>query len=362
MAVAKLRLGVIGAGSWTVSSHLPNLEPWRELVDFTIVNRRNPELVRKIKDKFGFRKATTNWEDVIAERCDIVVVGSPVGKHHLHAKAALEAGSHVLCEMPFTIDPADSWDLVEAVRRTGKALIIAYGWNYRPMVVQAHQLMHEDGGIGELEQMTIQMASATRELLSETGAYPDADPELVPQAETWSRPETSGGGYGQAQLTHALGVALWLTGLRGQEVFAFMSAPLGAKVELHDAISVRYTNGAIGSLGGGSTHLGAGNNRHQLYVRAIGSHGQLMVDLERNILWRYRSPTDDVTIPLDHDAGLYDCRGPIDAVVHAGLGRPYSNNSPAGLGARTVEILDAAYRSAKSGRVEQVSTLRFADG
>ncbi|OLC52050.1 MAG: hypothetical protein AUH85_18025 [Chloroflexi bacterium 13_1_40CM_4_68_4] len=360
--MAKLRLGVIGAGSWTVSSHLPNLERWRDVVEFTIVNRRNSELLEKIKKKFDFRMATTSWEDVIAERCDIVVVGSPVGKHHVQTKAALEAGSHVLCEKPFTIDPADSWDLVGAVPRTGREVIIAYGWNYRPMIVQAHQLMHEDGGIGEIEQLTIHMASATRELLSETGAYPDADPELIPEAETWSRPETSGGGYGQAQLTHALGVALWLTGLRGRSVFAFMSAPLQAKVELHDAMSVRYTNGAIGTLGGGSCYRGAGKNRHQVYVRAIGSRGQLMIDLERNVLWRYRSPNDDVNVPLDQDAGLYDCRGPVDALVLAGLGRPYSNNSPADLGARTVEILDAAYRSARSGQVEQVSTLSVITG
>src|SRR5947209_18000655 len=110
--------------------------------------------------------ATTNWEDVIAERCDIIVVGSPVGYHHVQTKAALEAGAQVLCEKPFTIDPADSWDLVEAVRRTGKDVIVAYGWNYRPMVIQAHQLMHDDGGIGEIEQLTIHMASATRELLN----------------------------------------------------------------------------------------------------------------------------------------------------------------------------------------------------
>lgn len=355
--MAKLRLGVIGAGSWTVSSHLPNLERWRDVVEFTIVNRRNPALLQKVKTKFRFEKATTNWQDVIAERCDIVVVGSPVGMHHAQTKAALEAGSHVLCEKPFTIDPAAAWDLVEVVRRTGRELVIAYGWNYRPMVIQAHQLMHDDGGIGPIEQLTIHMASATRELLSETGAYPDADPELVPQAETWSRPETSGGGYGQAQLTHALGVALWLTDLRGQDVFAFMSAPLGAKVELHDAISIRYQNGAIGTLGGGSCYRDAGNNRHQVYVRAIGSRGQLMVDLERNVLWRYRSPSDDITAALEQDAGLYDCRGPVDAVVLAGLGRPHPNNSPAELGARTVEILEAAYRSATSGRVERVAAL-----
>ena len=102
------------------------------------------------------------------------------------------------------------------------------------MVIQAHRIMHDDG-IGDLEHVSLHMDSVTRELLSETGDYPDADPTYVPQPDTWSRPETSGGGYGQAQLTHLLGVALWLTDLRGQDVFALMSAPLDAHVELHDA-------------------------------------------------------------------------------------------------------------------------------
>jgi hypothetical protein len=44
------------------------------------------------------------------------------------------------------------------------------------------------------------------------------------------------------------------------------------------------------------------------------------------------------------------------------LGRPYSNNSPAELGARTVEILDAAYRSAKGRRIERVATLALMTG
>ena len=57
---------------------------------------------------------------------------------------------------------------------------------------------------------------------------------------------------------------------------------------------------------------------------------------------------------LESDAGLYDCTGPIDALVAAGAGRPFDNNSPAELGARTVEILDAAYRSAASGAAEHV--------
>lgn len=351
--MGKLRLGVIGAGSWTVSSHLPSMERRRDEVDFVIVNRRNPDLLATIRDKFGFQKASPDYRDVIAEHCDIVIVASPVGRHYEHAKAALEGGAHVLCEKPFTINPAEAWDLVEIAKRNDRHLVLAYGWNYKPMVVKAKELMEQDGGIGDLEQMTIHMASVTRELLSETGAYPASAPEAVPEAETWADPALSGGGYGQAQLTHALGAALWLTGARGKEAFALMSAPLGARVELHDAIAVRYENGAIGTLGGGSCHLGSGNNKHQVEIRAIGSRGQFHVDLEREIVWRYRSPEDDVRLPLEEDAGLYDCIGPVDALVDLPRGRG-TNNSPGELGARTVEILDAAYRSSRSGALEPI--------
>jgi predicted dehydrogenase len=262
-----------------------------------------------------------------------------------------------MCEKPFTIDPADAWELDATVKRTGRQLFIAYGWNYRPMVIAAHRAMHEDGGIGDIEHVSLHMDSVTRELLSETGDYPGADPEAIPQPDTWSRPETSGGGYGQAQLTHLLGIALWLTDLRGQDVFALMTAPLGAKVELHDAAAIRFTNGAIGTMGGASSHLGGADNRHAVEVRVVGSSGQFHLDLRDNILWRYRSGGDDLRPELASDAGLYDCVGPIDALVDAGLERAPANNSPAELGARTVEILHAAYRSARSGVLERVSTL-----
>ena len=180
--MAKLRVGVIGAGSWTVSSHLPSLVRRRDQgeVEFTIVSRRNTELLGRIKDNFGFEQATTDWQDVIAAEPDVVVVGSPPGHHHAHAKAALEAGAHVMCEKPFTIDPADAWDLDQTVKRTGRQLFIAYGWNYRDMVMQAYRLMHDDGGIGDIEHLSMHMDSVTRELLSETGSYPAADPELDP--------------------------------------------------------------------------------------------------------------------------------------------------------------------------------------
>lgn len=352
--MAKLRLGVIGAGSWAVASHLPNLARHADEVEFVAVSRLGRDMLEKITARYGFAVASEDYRDVIDAGIDICVVSSPSGLHHEHAKSALEAGAHVLVEKPVTIDPAQAWDLVETARRVDRHVVVAFGWNYKPMVRAARRLMADGRGIGEIEQVTITMASVTRELLSNTGAYPKADPEALPEQRTWTDPTLSGGGYGQAQLSHALGLALWLTGLRGKDVFAFMSAPLSAPVELHDAIALRYDNGAIGTLAGGASHEGADDNRNQLEMRAIGSEGQFHIDLDRERVWRWRGPADDARLDVERDAGAYDCVGPIDALIDLARGRSVDNCSPIELGARTVEILAAAYRSARSGVVERV--------
>src|SRR3712207_2710740 len=137
-----------------------------------------------------------------------------------------------------------------------------------------------------------------------------------------------------------------------------MSAPLDAPVELHDAIAIRYENGAVGTMAGASAHLNAGGNKHQLEVRAIGSEGQFHIDLEREIVWLFRAPNEDGRPGREPNAGLYDCDGPPHALVDLALGKDVANCSPGELGARTVEILDAAYRSADSGSLARVEARR----
>jgi predicted dehydrogenase len=353
--MAKLRLGVIGAGSWAIASHLPNFAARADDVEFVAVARKGADALSRVQAKYGFAVASEDYQDVIDAGIDICLVSSPTGFHHEHARAAMEAGAHVLVEKPFTIDPADAWDLVEVAARLERHLVVAFGWNYRPMVREMKRLM-DAHGIGEVEQCTVHMASVTRELLANTGSYPQSDPDTVPEQATWTDPRLSGGGYGQAQLSHALGLSLWLTGLRASDAFALMSAPGGAPVELHDALAVRYEGGAIGTVAGGSAHLGAGNNKHQLEVRAIGSEGQLLVDVEREAAWLWRDGgAVEERLELEEDEGAYDCDGPPNALVDLALGKDVRNESPGELAARTVELLDAAYRSAQSGALEPVA-------
>lgn len=345
--MSRVRVGVIGAGSWAVASHLPNLARHPD-VELVAVARKGTEQLERIRDRFGFPIASEDYRDVIDAGIDACVVASPAIFHREHAAAALEAGAHVMCEKPFTIDPREAWELVEVAERSQRQLNVAFGANYLPMVQQAKRLM-EEIGIGELEQLSIVMSSTTRELLSNTGSYPQADPDAIPESATWTDPAVAGGGYGQAQLSHALGLGLWLTDARVSSAFAYMTAPLEAPVELHDAVAFRCDDGAIGVLSGGSAHLGADANKHALEIRAIGSRGQLQVDLQREIVSLFHDGRQVFADVADGDGAIH-CQGPIDALVAAARGETVANASPGELGARTVEALDLAYRSAALGQ------------
>src|SRR5262245_36521349 len=102
----KLRLGVIGAGAWAVTSHLPVFAKRRDVLEFTAVCRRGPQLLEKIKQDWGFALASEDYRDVLNAGIDICLVASPASFHYEHARAALEGGANVLCEKPFTIEPA----------------------------------------------------------------------------------------------------------------------------------------------------------------------------------------------------------------------------------------------------------------
>lgn len=352
--MAKLRLGVIGAGSWAVRSHLPNLARRSEQVEFVGVARKGPELLARIQRDWDFKVASEDYRDVLAAGIDIAVIASPTAAHFEHAKAALEAGAHVLVEKPFTMTPQQAWELVRLAGTHGRHLVICYGYNYRPMVQETRRLLLESGGIGDLETMSIYMASVTRGLLSNQGAYPKASPWALPESATWTDPQISGGGYGQAQLTHALGAALWLSGLDVDDAFAFMSGTPGTAVELHAACALRLCGGGIATMLGSSSHEGAAANRDLLSINLVGSTGQLQSQFELDRISLFRPPDETRAVTLPAGSGEYDCDGPPNTLVDLALGKDVENCSPGHLGARVVEALDACYRSAETAQPAHV--------
>ncbi len=347
---ASVRLGFIGAGWWATANHMPVLAA-RDDVRFAAVCARRPETLARAQSQFGFEFVTTDCRELLAQPLDAVIISTPHALHYAHAKAALEAGCHVMVEKPMVLRAPDAWDLVETARKQGLHLLVPYGWHYKPMVLKAKELM-DAGAVGEVECVVCHMASAMRDIYAgrlDVAAFGDAP---APNQGTYSDPEMTGGGQGQSQLSHCIALMLWLTGLRASQVFAYMSAP-GARVDLYDAMSVKFESGAIGTISGAGT-VPTAKPKQQLDVRIYGSDGVLFLDLHREWLETIRNNGQPQDVPVKPDDGLYSCVGPPNRLVDLILGRETLNLSPGEVAARATDILDAAYRSAASGHQEGV--------
>src|SRR5262245_37750365 len=309
MATKKARLGFIGAGWWATANYMPLLAK-RDDVELTAVCRLGKAELQKVKDKFGFRFATESAEELVNHPgLDAVFVVSPHTLHYEHARLALERGLHVLCEKPMCTRGEHARELVRLAADRGLHLLVPYGWHYKPFVQQAKRWM-DRGAVGAVQFALCHMASPIRDLLTgghfavESNSGQAGGVLFEPDPRTWADPAVAGGGYGHAQLSHSTGMLCWLTGLAPESVYALMSAP-GAKVDLYDALSVRFEGGAIGTVSGAGTAPAVGISSYQVDLRVFGSEGMLLLDCERARLELRRHDGTDDRVELSPDAGAY---------------------------------------------------------
>ncbi|KAF8481349.1 NAD(P)-binding protein [Gautieria morchelliformis] len=98
-----IRTAVVGVGLAGTVFHLPLLAALPDLFAVHTLVERNPQEGGKAQ-KFGLSpKVVGSYEEVLADsEVELVVIGTPNATHYPFAKAALEAGKHVLVEKPIT--------------------------------------------------------------------------------------------------------------------------------------------------------------------------------------------------------------------------------------------------------------------
>lgn len=347
----KARIGFVGAGWWATHNHIP-LVAANPHATLTGVCRLGRAELEKVRDSFGFCYATEDY-DAMLEDCDLdgVVITTPHHLHFEHAVKALRKGLHVMVEKPMTTSTRDARELVDLAQAAGREILIPHGWNFKPYLRRARELF-EAGAIGTLQHVSIQMASPAEALFSGR-VYPGTESDMFqPPASTWADP-TRYGGYGWGQLPHVLGVLFRIAGdsLVPQSVFA-RSRPSNTGVDLFDAVVIGFDNGVNGVLSGAGTV--PMNSRFQLDVRLFGSEGMLLLDVERERLSVRRHDNRNSEVEIEAGTGDYTCEAPVHAFVDLCRGVPVVNEAPGRVGMRSVEVIDAMYRSIASGREQPV--------
>lgn len=344
----QVQLGIIGAGWWAAENHIPVLQS-RKDVRVSAACRLGKDELHRLQERFQIPFISEDYREVLNQKLDGVVVCSPHNLHYEHACAALDRGLHVLCEKPMVLHTSEARDLGERVQARKRHFVMPFGWNYTDLAIKAKEIV-DQGHIGTIEHVHCHMASAHRDFFNGEPTWWAEKAFFKPLASTWSNPVV-GGGFLHGQLTHALGLLFYVTGLAPAEVFAFVNN-FKSGADSSNAISCRFTNGATGSFGGAATM--PSRSTYQVDIRLFGSDGMLLLDIERPRLELRRNDGTGGAIPTRLGPGEYTCVEPLHAFVDLIEGKPVENRSPVGVGIRVVEVLDAAFRSAKSRSLQPV--------
>jgi predicted dehydrogenase len=358
MTADKARIAVIGTGWWSTYTHIPALldNPHAELVAFC--DPYQPSL-DKAKAAFSGPKAYADLGELLAaEKLDGAIVSTTHATHYAATKACLDAGLHVLLEKPMVLHAREAHELVDLAQSKGRELIIGYPWHYTDLTKRARDILGE-GSLGAIQytsslfvSMTIQFYRGNDEAYRTVFNYPVTGP-----GRNYSDPHVSGGGQGHLQVTHSAGTLFFITGLQAARVSAFMGN-WDVKVDVVDAISAQFapangqvavgtfgSTGNIGTEGGG--HLETGVYCERGFLRLDQSNGTLVV--------RHHDGREQHWDQAGADG--YPRFATSENLVDVVLGRGV-NGSPGAVGAKVVELLEAAYISvANNGQPVNVADL-----
>jgi predicted dehydrogenase len=339
----QLRIGLIGAGWWSTDYHLPGLLSHPNARAAAICDRDLQRLEAAAK-AYQIGAVYTDHREMLArEDLDGVIVVTPHKTHAALARDVLESGRHLLLEKPMTLLARDARDLVELARAKGREIVMGYHTPFYRHAMRGREVI-AGGEFGPVQYVDCSYCSNLTHFLS--GSVSEETPSLErfavnPPSTSYNSVEEMGGGLGHLNLTHGLGLMFFVTGLRAKRVQAVM-ANLGRALDMVDAISVEFSNGALGIVGG----TGNAVNTWRTSLAAYCENGAYLFDSWAGFagLRRRDGTREALDLKPAGETRYLNTHGFIDCIRGA-----QANPAPGELGWAAVELLDAAYRSAREG-------------
>jgi predicted dehydrogenase len=325
----KIRMGFIGCGG-NATAHIGRALEMPETEVSALCDPSQDSLSR-VKERYPALAELPTFGDyrqlLDQVALDAVEISTPHTLHFEQIMASLDRGLHVLTEKPMVCTVEHAHAVIEKAEAKGKILMIAYQRHLAPQFRYIrNQIM-----AGELGQ--IQFVSALQDQNWYRGTL-----------GTWRQQlSLSGGGQLNDSGSHLLDILLWMTGLEVEEVQAFQQN-FDSEVDINSALSLRFRNGALGNIsvvgnspaGGMWEDLTIWGSKAAVYLR----NGQLT----------YKTAlSNEAHTPANLPGGTTPDRNFADAV----LGRDTVQVPPV-CGLRVIELTEAAWESARSGKPARV--------
>jgi predicted dehydrogenase len=261
----KLKMGMVGGGPGAfigeVHRKASRMDGGIELVAgaFDINPRKSKQMGRELG--LDSRRVYRNYEEMIAkelklpdgERIDFVSITTPNNWHFPIARDFLNAGFHVMCEKPMTMDVKEAKALQQIVRKSRKVFGLMHNYTGYPMVKLARDLAR-GGELGKVRKIVVQYPQGwLATALEKTGQM---------QAAWRTDPKQSGGAGCMGDIgTHAENLSEYITGLKITHICADLTIFVkGRRLDDDGNCLLRFNNGARGVLHASQVSIGEENN------------------------------------------------------------------------------------------------------
>ncbi len=282
----RIRLGMVGGGEGAfigaVHRIAARLDDHYDLVAGALSSE--PERARASGLALGLpaERAYGTWQEMLAgekareDGMEAVAIVTPNHAHFAPAKAALEAGFHVICDKPMTASLEEAQALAAAAKKSDRIFCLTHNYTGYPMVRQARAMV-EAGELGRIRLVQMEYPQDwLTEPLEATGQK---------QAAWRTDPARSGAGGCIGDIgTHAYNLGAFVSGLEAEALLAELTTFVeGRRLDDNVAILLRYKGGARGMLWASQVAPG---NENALMLRVYGDKGGLAWRQEEpNTLW-----------------------------------------------------------------------------
>lgn len=311
----KLRMGMVGGGPGAfigeVHRKAARMDGGIELVAgaFDVNPRKSRQMGRE--QAIDPRRTYPDYETMIErelrlpadQRIDFVSITVPNNWHFPMAKAFLEAGFHVMCEKPMTMDVREAVALERVVRRERKVFGLMHTYAGYPMVKLARDMVRQ-GDLGKILKIVVQYPQAWLiRPIERTGQQ---------QASWRTDPKQSGAAGCMGDIgTHACHLAEYVSGLKVQELCADLTSFVkGRRLDDDGNCLLRFNRGAKGILHASQVSIGEENNL------AIWVYGE-----NASVEWHQEHPNYLYVNRIDAPQEVWKRGNPYVAAKSAAAGR-----------------------------------------
>ncbi len=340
-----VNIGLIGSG-FVADFYMEGLADVRE--GRAVANySRSPERAAEFGRRYGIPKQYTDIAELCADdEIDLVIIGLP---NHLHLEAvriAAKAGKAIVCTKPLARNAAEAAEMVRAVKEAGVMAGYAETEVFSPNVVRAREMI-EQGAIGDLISVRAREAHSG------------------PHADHFWDAELAGGGALLDMGCHTIEVARYFFGkdVPVTEAFAYGSTVTHADKttgEDNAVALVKFANGGMSITEASWSAKGGMELRNEV----VGQGGRLITDSTATPVWGFiTKPAGYLMEKADADTGwVYPIPEEARAYGYSQELRHFVQCFERGEQPREdfVDgyivncVLDACYRSMRSGRWEKV--------